>query len=58
MKGGERVVMEGNLIYDCEGVMVKVDETEYFKFEKNVMVGTAKDFFLIFFGVGFGVWGG
>lgn len=57
MKGGERVEMEGNLIYDCEGVMVKVDEIEYFKFEKNVMVGMAKDFFVIFLGLGIGVGG-
>lgn len=50
MKGGERVEMEGNLIYDCKGVMVKVDETEYFKFDRNVMVGMFKEIFIFFWG--------
>ena len=50
LNGGERVEMEGNLFYDCEGVMVSVEETDYFKFERNVMVGMIKTFFLNFLG--------
>jgi hypothetical protein len=39
INGGEKVKLQGNIFYDCEGTMLKVYETDYFFLDNNAMIG-------------------